>query len=47
MSGSVRRSASSMACSADGAQGCFAYTTESAEAVGNLLNLVEWTVLKP
>jgi len=32
---------------ADGSQGCFAYTTESAEAVGNLLNLVEWTVLKP
>ncbi|HEU4697640.1 MAG TPA: M55 family metallopeptidase [Gemmatimonadales bacterium] len=28
-------------------QGCFAYTTDSAEAVGNLLNLVEWTVLKP
>ena len=33
--------------SAEGAQGCFAYTTQSAEAVGNLLNLVEWTVLKP
>lgn len=32
---------------ADGGVGCFAYTTESAEAVGNLLNLVEWTVLKP
>ncbi len=32
---------------ADGAPGCFAYTTSSAEAVGNLLNLVEWTVLKP
>ena len=32
---------------ADGAIGCFAYTSESAEAVGNLLNLVEWTVLKP
>jgi D-amino peptidase len=32
---------------ADGGVGCFAYVTESAEAVGNLLNLVEWTVLKP
>ncbi len=32
---------------ADGDVGCFAYTTESAEAVGNLLNEVEWTVLKP
>jgi len=31
----------------DGRQGCFAYTTSSAEAVGNLLNGVEWTVLKP
>lgn len=31
----------------EGAEGCFAYTTTSAEAVGNLLNLVEWTVLKP
>jgi D-amino peptidase len=31
----------------DGGPGCFAYTTESAEAVGNLLNEVEWTVLKP
>lgn len=31
----------------DGAEGCFAYTTSSAEAVGNLLNGVEWTVLKP
>jgi D-amino peptidase len=31
----------------DGGKGCFAYTTESAEAVGNLLNEVEWTVLKP
>lgn len=31
----------------DGAKGCFAYTTDSAEAVGNLLNEVEWTVLKP
>ncbi len=33
--------------SADGAEGCYAYTTSSAEAVGNLLNLIEWTVLKP
>lgn len=32
---------------ADGAPGCFAYTTDSAEAVGNLLNEIEWTVLKP
>lgn len=32
---------------ADGGKGCFAYTTESAEAVGNLLNEIEWTVLKP
>jgi hypothetical protein len=33
---------------ADGAsQGCFAYTSNSAEEVGNLLNEVEWTVLKP
>jgi len=31
----------------DGGPGCFAYATESAEAVGNLLNQVEWTVLKP
>jgi len=31
----------------DGGRGCFAYTSESAEAVGNLLNEVEWTVLKP
>lgn len=31
----------------DGDKGCFAYTSDSAEAVGNLLNLVEWTVLKP
>jgi D-amino peptidase len=27
--------------------GCFLYHTSSAEAVGNLLNEVEWTVLKP
>ncbi len=33
--------------SADGGRGCFGYTSESAEAVGNLLNEVEWTVLKP
>jgi D-amino peptidase len=32
---------------ADGSRGCFGYTSESAEAVGNLLNEVEWTVLKP
>jgi len=32
---------------ADGGRGCFAYTSDSAEAVGNLLNEVEWTVLKP
>lgn len=32
---------------AEGDPGCFAYTMQSAEAVGNLLNLVEWTVLKP
>jgi hypothetical protein len=33
---------------ADGAtQGCFAYTSNSAEEVGNLLNEVEWIVLKP
>lgn len=32
---------------ADGEPGCFAYTTSSAEAVGDLLNGVEWTVLKP
>jgi D-amino peptidase len=27
--------------------GCFSYTTDSAEEVGNLLNKVEWVVLKP
>jgi D-amino peptidase len=32
---------------ADGGKGCFAYTSDSGEAVGNLLNGVEWTVLKP
>jgi D-amino peptidase len=30
-----------------GTPGCYLYTTSSAEAVGNLLNEVEWTVLKP
>ncbi len=33
--------------SPSGGPGCFAYTSDSAEAVGNLLNEVEWTVLKP
>ena len=33
--------------SPDGGSGCFAYTSDSAEAVGNLLNEIEWTVLKP
>jgi hypothetical protein len=32
---------------ADGGPGCFAYTTDSAERVGNLLNEIEWIVLKP
>jgi D-amino peptidase len=32
---------------AEEAPGCFAYTSDSAEAVGNLLNEIEWTVLKP
>jgi D-amino peptidase len=32
---------------ADQQPGCYAYTAESAEAVGNLLNEIEWTVLKP
>jgi D-amino peptidase len=32
---------------ADGQVGCFAYTSDSAEAVGTLLNEIEWTVLKP
>lgn len=27
--------------------GCFSYVSDSAEAIGNLLNEVEWTVLKP
>ncbi len=30
-----------------GGPGCFGYTSDSAEAVGNLLNEIEWTVLKP
>jgi D-amino peptidase len=30
-----------------GTPGCYVYTTSSAEEVGNLLNEVEWTVLKP
>ncbi|MFL5448971.1 MAG: M55 family metallopeptidase [Gemmatimonadales bacterium] len=33
--------------SANGGRGCFSYTSDSAEAVGNLLNEIEWTVLKP
>jgi D-amino peptidase len=33
--------------SADGGPGCFGYTSDSAQAVGNLLNEIEWTVLKP
>jgi D-amino peptidase len=33
--------------SADAGRGCFRYTSNSAEAVGNLLNEIEWTVLKP
>jgi D-amino peptidase len=33
--------------SATGGRGCFSYTSDSAEPVGNLLNEVEWTVLKP
>lgn len=31
----------------DGGERCFAYRTDSAEEVGNLLNKVEWIVLKP
>ena len=31
----------------DARRGCFGYTSDSAEAVGNLLNEIEWTVLKP
>ncbi len=33
--------------SATGGPGCFSYTSDSAEGVGNLLNEIEWTVLKP
>jgi hypothetical protein len=32
--------------SAESGRGCFAYTSDSAEAVGNLLNEIGWTVLK-
>lgn len=32
---------------AGGEPGCFGYTSDSAEEVGNLLNKVEWIVLKP
>jgi D-amino peptidase len=32
---------------ADTGRGCFRYSGDSAEEVGNLLNEVEWTVLKP
>jgi D-amino peptidase len=31
----------------DGGDRCFAYTTQSAEDVGDLLNRIEWIVLKP
>jgi D-amino peptidase len=31
----------------DGGERCFAYTTQSAEDVGDLLNRIEWIVLKP
>jgi D-amino peptidase len=31
----------------DARRGCYGYTSDSAEAVGNLLNEIEWTVLKP
>ena len=30
-----------------GGPGCFSYSSDSSEAVGNLLNEIEWTVLKP
>jgi D-amino peptidase len=44
----VRKTVGRLEGVADGAsQGCFAYTSNSAEEVGNLLNEVEWTVLKP
>jgi D-amino peptidase len=32
---------------ASGQPACFSYTTSSAEEVGNLLNEIEWVVLKP
>jgi hypothetical protein len=32
---------------ADRGDRCFAYTTRSAEDVGDLLNRIEWIVLKP
>jgi hypothetical protein len=32
---------------ADSTGRCFTYQSDSAEAVGNLLNKVEWIVLKP
>lgn len=32
---------------ADGGARCFAYTSDSAEEIGNLINKVEWIVLKP
>jgi D-aminopeptidase len=31
----------------DGGERCFAYTSQSAEEVGDLLNRIEWIVLKP
>ena len=44
----VRKTVGRLDGVADGASpGCFAYTSNSAEEVGNLLNEVEWTVLKP
>jgi D-amino peptidase len=33
--------------SSSGGAGCFDYSSDSAETVGNLLNEIEWTVLKP
>jgi hypothetical protein len=32
---------------AGGGKGCLVYSSDSAEAVGNLLNEIQWTVLKP
>ena len=44
----VRKTVGRLEGVADGASpGCFVYTSNSAEEVGNLLNEVEWTVLKP